>query len=380
MKKLITIFITIAVFILLGVIFLNVSKSIPPTFGAFAPISSPAIGRGPIDGYLLQTNGATSTWVATSSLGISALGGGVSNWQKETNYSVLNLTPTTTIPVWLKSNLYSSSTAIFSGAGTSTFAGNLHFGFIENSPYLFTVHVADGASASYITFSTDLHLADTQGNILLTDSTEGIEWASLTATFPNMFTLQPRYGGVSGQLHLSVGNITDEVYGYFPNVSGEFALASTTASGYWQDLINNRFGFGTSSPYAKLSIAGATTERPFAISTTTSVSASTTLFMVDRGGWVHFGGGTPVLSSCGTAPTLDANATDQSGTITFGATASGCTLTFYEPAPSRPHCVVTTEAQSLVNAYTYVVTTSSIVITQAASGGTVWDYFCGIGH
>jgi len=46
-------------------------------YGAINPISSPQIGTGASNGYVLQTNGATSTWVSTSTLGFS--GGGITN-------------------------------------------------------------------------------------------------------------------------------------------------------------------------------------------------------------------------------------------------------------------------------------------------------------
>lgn len=157
----------------------------------------------------------------------------------------------------------------------------------------------------------------------------------------------------------------------------------------WQDstgaVLNvvtssGNLGIGTTTPFASLSLSGNATTIPFAISSTTATSASTTLFMIDKGAWVHYGGGTPVVSSCGTAPTLDANSTDQSGSVTFGASASGCTVTFAQPAPSKPHCIVSTEAVSLVNAYTVTESTTALTITQAASGGVTFDYFCPLGH
>lgn len=46
------------------------------TSSAVVPLSSPQVGTSPINGYILQTNGATSTWVSTSSLGIT----GGSGW------------------------------------------------------------------------------------------------------------------------------------------------------------------------------------------------------------------------------------------------------------------------------------------------------------
>jgi hypothetical protein len=42
-------------------------------------------------------------------------GGGASDWIQNTNYNVLTLTPSTTIPVWFKSNIFASSSAFFNG-------------------------------------------------------------------------------------------------------------------------------------------------------------------------------------------------------------------------------------------------------------------------
>jgi hypothetical protein len=139
-------------------------------------------------------------------------------------------------------------------------------------------------------------------------------------------------------------------------------------------------GIGTTSPFATFSISGNSSIIPFVISTTTPTLASSTLFMVDQVGDHHFGGGTPVVSSCGTGGTLDGNSTDQSGTVTFGTTASGCTITFSQAKQSSPHCIVSTRAVSLINAYTVTESTTVLTITQAASDGVSFDYFCPLGH
>lgn len=141
-----------------------------------------------------------------------------------------------------------------------------------------------------------------------------------------------------------------------------------------------KLGVGTTTPSATFAIAGVAGTPPIYVSTSSVPVASTTLFMIDPSGWSHYGGGTPTLSTCGTSPTLGTNSTDQAGTITFGATASACTLTFSQAAPSLPHCVITTEAVSLVNAYTITKTVTGFTITQAASGGVSFDYFCPLGH
>jgi hypothetical protein len=157
-------------------------------------------------------------------------------------------------------------------------------------------------------------------------------------------------------------------------------LPATTSATSLASSFNGKFGVGTTTPGATLDIGGFGGLNPFNISTTTATAASTTLFSIDQAGDVHYGGGTPTLSSCGTGPTLNSNSTDQSGKVTFGATASGCTITFSKTKASIPNCIVSTEAVSLVNAYTAVDTATSLTITQASSGGVTFDYFCPLGH
>ena len=57
---------------------------------AIAPLSSPQIGYSPLNGYVLQTNGTTSTWVATSSLGIGGGGAVTFSYGSSTYYFASN--------------------------------------------------------------------------------------------------------------------------------------------------------------------------------------------------------------------------------------------------------------------------------------------------
>lgn len=142
---------------------------------------------------------------------------------------------------------------------------------------------------------------------------------------------------------------------------------------------NGNIGIGTTSPSSTLSIAGKTNLFPFTISSTTGTLASSTLYAIDQAGDVHFGGGTPILSGCGTGAQLDANSTDQVGTIIPGAAAAGCTLTFSTAKLSAPHCQVSQQSMSLVNALSYTETASALTITQTALSGRL-DYSCPLGH
>lgn len=86
-------------------------------------------------------------------------------------------------------------------------------------------------------------------------------------------------------------------------------------------------------------------------------------------------GTAPGVSACGTgAPALDGNATDHSGTITFGTVATTCTLTFSIAYTNDPHCTVTAQANALAISYTH--TNTALVITGAVLGGGKADYIC----
>lgn len=91
---------------------------------------------------------------------------------------------------------------------------------------------------------------------------------------------------------------------------------------------------------------------------------------------VNYGGAAPVLSACGTSPTIDANATDTSGTVTVGTVAaSSCTVTFNKAFTSYVHCRVAAQTASLAAvAYSYSIT--AITITGTSLIGALFDYSC----
>lgn len=79
------------------------------TNGLYAPYLS--------DGCVNVTNGLFGSTGSACGAG----GGGVSyDWNKQTNFSTLALTPTTTIPIWAKSDIFASSTIKFSPLTTQT--------------------------------------------------------------------------------------------------------------------------------------------------------------------------------------------------------------------------------------------------------------------
>ena len=90
--------------------------------------------------------------------------------------------------------------------------------------------------------------------------------------------------------------------------------------------------------------------------------------------------GQPVLSTCGTSPTLNTYATDLAGTITFGAGAvTACTITFAQPYATPPTCGAwgTTSGFAPSAASVTARSATAVTITAAASltSGTL-DYMC----
>jgi hypothetical protein len=85
-------------------------------------------------------------------------------------------------------------------------------------------------------------------------------------------------------------------------------------------------------------------------------------------------GAAPILSACGTSPSVDANATNLSGTVTVGSTATSCTATFATPFTTYNHCRVT--SQSTLAAFGYTYSKTAITVIATVLGGDVFDYQC----
>lgn len=81
----------------------------------------------------------------------------------------------------------------------------------------------------------------------------------------------------------------------------------------------------------------------------------------------------PVLTSCGTTPSIVGS--DTAGTVTMGTTATGCIITFAAAYAAAPHCVVTWAATPLAS-QSYVVAAATITTTQTSASNNVLNYFC----
>lgn len=119
--------------------------------------------------------------------------------------------------------------------------------------------------------------------------------------------------------------------------------------------------------------------------TSTTIAASSTTFGVGTstlewvtnnsgGGYWNATGTRPVVSSCGTSPTSTGN--QWRGRVTAGGSATSCTLTFPITFLATPSCIVTEETASVVNALSYTANTTTLVVSQTALGGNVFNYDC----
>lgn len=136
------------------------------------------------------------------------------------------------------------------------------------------------------------------------------------------------------------------------------------------------WGIGSSTPGADLTVqlnAVDTNYWGFIISSSTA-TASTTLFAIDNVGHIIASSTNPVVTSCGTAPVLTGD--DVHGEVVPGATATGCTISFSKPWNAAPICTISNQSMSVVNAMTYSISSSALTITMTGIAGNKVDYIC----
>lgn len=120
---------------------------------------------------------------------------------------------------------------------------------------------------------------------------------------------------------------------------------------------------GTVTASGALNVAGTTTTSG-AVVTKGNVSAN--------------GSAIPVLSSCGTSPSITAGSTDFAGNYTTGSAATTCTITFATAFAVAPTCIITNNTGAATLIPTYSTSTTAITVaTDIAS--TAYNYVC-IGH
>lgn len=86
----------------------------------------------------------------------------------------------------------------------------------------------------------------------------------------------------------------------------------------------------------------------------------------------------PAVTVCGTSPTIAANSTDTSGTITVGTggVATSCLLTFKKAWVATPKCFVNDQTAILAVQVIPSTTTATFNAALAFAASTVLDYYC----
>src|SRR3989344_4064827 len=201
------------------------------------------------------------------------------NWQKETNFASLALTPTTTIPVWVKGDLYASSYLIVSASSTLGRATSTN---LYSSTF--------GLNSEYFTDLTGAGLSNTAG--VLTLNTTG-DW---TGTFD----------GSEGSVYLARANHTGT------------QAASTITGG--------TFGSGSFVfPAGSLSSLGSTTLQDFTANNATTTNAtSTSLRVTNTLSLASLSGFLKATAGLVATALIDL-AADVTGTLPVGSGGTGAT-------------------------------------------------------
>jgi len=85
--------------------------------------------------------------------------------------------------------------------------------------------------------------------------------------------------------------------------------------------------------------------------------------------------GTPVVSSCGTSPSLATGSNDQRGVVTVGTGAiTSCIITFTIPKGSTPYCEIAPANATAVGLGYCTVSTTAITITGVSLTGAAFTY------
>ena len=87
----------------------------------------------------------------------------------------------------------------------------------------------------------------------------------------------------------------------------------------------------------------------------------------------------PVLSSCGTSPSVQAGSANRSGVVTLGTGATGCTITFARPAPTYPQlpiCNVMPASGATASSWSVANAGGVAVLTLSNASPGTYGYQC----
>lgn len=295
------------------------------------------------------------------------------------------------------SNGYHGDAITTAGAGDMDFLTS-GYGPIGSEAFTSRLYIQNAGNAGFgsTTPTSNLSVQNNYGSTNATLFSVASSTASNGSTANTLFTIGPTITKDYGQFIVYPANSVSYGISTLANSSngsqtiagvawsGNLTLQTPNVSGVaWPNQLvlngsNGNVGVGTSTPFAQLSIAtpngsNGALQTLFAIASSTQQGATTTLFSVSNTGHIIASSTTPTLSSCGTSPSSTGD--DTHGTVTVGATGTGCTITFATPFAADPVVLVTPETGSIVNTFSYTHSTTGIVVTQSGLGGNKFDYW-----
>lgn len=132
------------------------------------------------------------------------------------------------------------------------------------------------------------------------------------------------------------------------------------------------FSIGTTTASSTLTVQSGTNNNPFSIFKAISAVVYN-VFKVDSSGHQITGGPAPVISTCGTTPTVVGD--DTNGAITTSGTVNACTVTFANSFPVTPVCTFNINKTGIASMGVTALSASSFTVGFSGSIGTAVIYY-----
>lgn len=362
------------------------------TWSAWLPTQSAGIGAPGIVNSTTDTQSSTllpavlysSTFSLPAVVGDCALIATTGGSIKDSTYPCFNaavpLSIGSTTPAAGAFTTLSASSTV-SGTGFSTYLA---------SPPAIGGTVAAAGKFTTMNLSSTLTMASGAG---ITLSTNGFLWPSgvgLTSAAANVLCLASSCANFGAGANLAIEG-QDTAVGFLSNTAGgsvtlrggqgtgnaagstvTLATSHATTSGATGQAFNNQLVLGdNTAALPNISASSSAQVGTLCYGTsgniTYNVSGSCNGFASSAA---------PVVSACGTSPSIDANASNKSGLVTVGTVAAAsCTVTFSSGGYSTwNHCRVT--SQSTIASFAYTYTTTAITVAGTSLVGDKFDYSC----